>query len=294
MISPPSLGAGVRESISSPGEALRRALTQRQTIPFIGVYDVFSATLAARHYDALFVSGFSFAASFYGLPDIGFTAWSDLVAFVQRLRPILPASHHLLVDVDDGFGDVETACHVVSLLERAGASGLVLEDQKRPRRCGHFEGKQLLPLEEYVEKLTRVLRERREILVVARTDASDPAEIRTRVNAIAQAGPDAILVDAVKDLGWLRSLAGECSLPFAFNQIAGGKSPPADLRTLANAGASIIIYSTPCLFAAQTAIDAAMATLKQRNGLLTTTGNAADVKSCTAILQENVTRRSAA
>ena len=132
----------------SPGHRLRESMTQSDLIPFIGVYDVFSATLAGRHFDSLFVSGFGFAASHYGLPDIGFITWTDIVDYVQRLRTVLPF-HNLLVDIDDGYCDPEVACHVVSVLEAAGASGVVLEDQKRPRRCGHFEGKQIMDLDEY-------------------------------------------------------------------------------------------------------------------------------------------------
>jgi 2-methylisocitrate lyase-like PEP mutase family enzyme len=101
-------------------------MADRALIPFIGVYDVFSATLAGRHFDSLFVSGFGFAASHYGLPDIGFITWTDIVDYVQRLRTVLPF-HHLLVDIDDGYCDPEVACHVVSVLEAAGASGVVLE-----------------------------------------------------------------------------------------------------------------------------------------------------------------------
>ena len=92
-----------------------------------------SASVAARHYDGLFVSGFGFAASYYGLPDIGAIAWPDMVSFVQRLRLAFP-QHHLLVDIDDGYVDPEVACHVVAQLERIGASGVILEDQQRPRR----------------------------------------------------------------------------------------------------------------------------------------------------------------
>ena len=80
---------------------LHQSITAGKTMPFIGVYDAFSASVAARYFDGLFVSGFGFAASHYGLPDIGFIAWPDILAFVQRLRGVLP-SHHLLVDIDDG------------------------------------------------------------------------------------------------------------------------------------------------------------------------------------------------
>ena len=161
----------------SHGQRMRDALAKSDIVPFIGVYDVFSATVAGRQFDALFVSGFGFAASFYGLPDVGFITWSDIVAYVQRIRTVLP-THHLLVDIDDGYCDPEVACHVVSLLEASGASGVVLEDQKRPRRCGHFEGKQIMELDEYLAKLRQVLATRRDLFVVARTDSSDPDRYR--------------------------------------------------------------------------------------------------------------------
>lgn len=86
--------------------SLQMELNQRDIFPFIGVYDVFSASIAAKYYDGIFISGFGFAASHYGLPDIGFIAWSDIVAFVQRVRTILP-HHYLLVDIDDGYVDSE-------------------------------------------------------------------------------------------------------------------------------------------------------------------------------------------
>ena len=138
------------------GSDFRKAVSSPETFGVVGVYDVFSATIAAQHFDGLFVSGYGFSASYYGLPDIGFNTWTDIVAFVQRLRTVLPR-HCILVDIDDGFADVEVACHVVSLLEAAGASGVILEDQARPRRCGHMSGKRILPLEDYLKKLQQVL-----------------------------------------------------------------------------------------------------------------------------------------
>ena len=86
------------------GTALRKEIRSAGITPLIGVYDMFSASIAAQHYDGMFVSGFGFAASHYGLPDIGFIAWPDLVGFVQRLRLAFPR-RHLLVDIDDGCVD---------------------------------------------------------------------------------------------------------------------------------------------------------------------------------------------
>jgi 2-methylisocitrate lyase-like PEP mutase family enzyme len=258
----------MRTSQVPHGSTLRNAITAPGTTPLIGVYDMYSASVASRHYDGLFVSGFGFAASHYGLPDIGFIAWPDMVAFTERLRWAFPR-HHLLVDIDDGYGDPEVACHVVRRLEQAGASGVILEDQKRPRRCGHVDGKQLLPLDEYLEKLERVLASRTDLVVVARTDATDEAEILTRAKALAATDADVVLVDGVSDIEAIRRIRASIGdKPLLFNQIAGGRSPRLSLTELAELSVNVAIYSTPCLFAAHEAMDRALEDLRVSDGRL--------------------------
>jgi len=250
-----------------PQTPIAQLLSKNGPTPFIGIYDTFSAALAAQHFPALFVSGFSFGASHYGLPDIGFIAWSDLVDFVLRIRRIVPNTP-LLVDMDDGFGDAKIASHVTLALEQAGATGIVLEDQRRPRRCGHLGGKEILPLEEYLDKLSAVLETRRDLFVVARTDAGDEDEVLRRVAAFEKAGADAVLADGILSLETLRRIRETVSCPIAFNQMAGGKSPVVDLAQLGELGANVIIYSTPTLFAAQKTIGDSLALLKSANGSL--------------------------
>lgn len=274
--------------VANRGRTLQQELKQRNIFPFMGVYDVFSASIAAKYYDGLFISGLSFAASFYGLPDIGFIAWSDLVAFVQRVKTVVPNAY-LLVDIDDGYVDTEVACHVVTMLESMGAAGVIIEDQKRPRRCGHFDGKLLMELEEFLEKLKKVLATRKELFVVARTDASEIDEIINRAKAFAEVGADAILADGIKDLEVLRTLKSKIDKPLVFNQIAGGKSPPCSLTELQDAGVSLVNYSTPCLFAAQEAMEAQMTLLKERDGLLLK--RQIGLGECTALLNENLAGR---
>ncbi len=235
--------------------------------PFIGIYDVFSASIAARRHPTLFLSGFGFAASHYGLPDVGFATWSDIAMYVQRIQSLLPEAH-LLVDIDDGYGDPEVAAHVARTLDRMGVFGVVLEDQQRPRRCGHLPGKQILPLESYLEKLHAVLEARSRLFVVARTDAADPDEVVRRVQAFEQAGADAVLADGIRDLSLLHRIRNAVQCPIAFNQLSGGKSPACDWDTLEQIGVSIVIYSTPCLFAAQRAMEEALDALDRNNGSL--------------------------
>ncbi|MEE1804765.1 isocitrate lyase/PEP mutase family protein [Streptomyces sp. NPDC101062] len=274
------------------GNALREAVQSPRTTPLIGIYDMYSASIAAQHYNGFFVSGFGFAASHYGLPDIGYIAWPDMVAFAERLRLAFP-KHHMLVDIDDGYVDPEVACHVVQRLERAGASGVILEDQKRPRRCGHADGKLILPLEEYLAKLDLVLRSREDLLVVARTDATEEAEIIRRAEALAETDADVVLVDGVRSVEWIRkirSVVGD--KPLLFNQIAGGKSPRLSLTELSELGVDVAIYSTPCLFAAHGAIDSALIDLKMEDGRLPDTREtgAIGVKGATELLEKNISR----
>ncbi|MEU7065727.1 isocitrate lyase/PEP mutase family protein [Streptomyces sp. NPDC046161] len=276
----------------SYGNALRERIARPGTTPLIGVYDMYSASVTAGHYDGMFVSGFGFAASYYGLPDIGFIAWPDMMAFVQRLRGAFPR-HHLLVDIDDGYVDPEVACHVVEGLERTGASGVILEDQKRPRRCGHADGKQVLPLAEYLEKLEMVLATRKDLVVVARTDATEEAEIIERARALAATDADVVLVDGVRSAEWIERIRGVVGgKPLMFNQIAGGKSPRLSLGELDELGVDVAIYSTPCLFAAHRAMDTALTELRLADGRLpgAEDGGAIGVAESTRLLAGNITR----
>jgi 2-methylisocitrate lyase-like PEP mutase family enzyme len=275
------------------GNKLRDALAQKKIMPFIGVHDVFSAAISARHFDGIFVSGFSFAASFYGMPDIGLISWSDIVALVQRIRTILPRQH-ILVDIDDGYADIEVACHVVSLLESIGASGIILEDQKRPKRCGHLDNKQILSIDDFLPKLENVIATRKDMVVVARTDSTDLDDIIRRVKAYDKAGADWLLVDGVSNFDVVRAVKSHTKKPLVFNHIAGGKSLSLSLTELKSKGISAVLYSTLCLFAAQASIEESIHNLMSGDGLLSA-GNlkSVDLASCQALLEENFENRNA-
>jgi 2-methylisocitrate lyase-like PEP mutase family enzyme len=226
-----------------------------------------------------------------GCPDIGFIAWPDMVSFVQRLRLAFP-QQHLLVDIDDGYVDPEVACHVVGHLERIGTSGVILEDQKRPRRCGHVIGKQILPIEEYLEKLNLVLQTRSELVVVARTDATEESEILRRAEMLAATDADVLLVDGVRSVEWIRKVRGVVgSKPLLFNQIAGGLSPRLSLTELQELAINVAIYSTPCLFATHSAMANALIELRANDGRLgEVTTDDVGVADSIALLERNLSR----
>lgn len=248
--------SGIDRRTGSPtnqGEAFRARMRKGGILALPGIYDVFSARLAMRDFEGVFCSGFGFSASAYGMQDIGYVTWGDICDFASKVR-FAVGDKYMLVDVDDGFGDAVIAATTIRTVEERGASAVMFEDQKRPRKCGHFAGKEILPVADYTAKLQLALKSRKSVFVIARTDATDAAEGIERAHAYAEAGADGVMVEAIRDLSTLEKLAKRVSVPIMVNQLFGGKSPNWSLKEMESAGASIVIYSTPCLFAAQYAI----------------------------------------
>jgi 2-methylisocitrate lyase-like PEP mutase family enzyme len=263
------------------GDEFRRRIREKRILSLIGVYDVFSAQIASRRFEGVFCSGYSYAASSYGLPDVGYVNWRDITDFATKVRHALPTTH-ILVDIDDGFGDQIVASNTARVLESNGSSAVMMEDQKRPRKCGHFEGKEILPLQEYLIKLKQVLETRLSIFVIARTDATDPSEGVERAIAYAETGADGVMVEAIRDLNTIAKLRSHVSVPIMVNQLHGGKSPNWLFDELEDAGASIVIYSTPCLFAAQYGMERYLDRLAELHRL--PSENTATMAECARVL----------
>src|SRR3982074_77308 len=153
-------------------QALKRAVAEKRLLVIPGAYDALSALLIERTgFDCMFVGGFPVAGARYGVPDIGLAGFADIAAAV---RDIIAASDvPVLVDIDDGYGDVKNAVHTVQSYERMGASAVFLEDQAWPKRCGHMSGKKVVPAEAMEAKIKATMAERLhpETLICVRTDA---------------------------------------------------------------------------------------------------------------------------
>lgn len=257
---------GRRLTGKEAGIAFRERVNSGKILPLIGVYDVFSALIVASRFEGVFCSGFSFAASAYGLPDLGFVNWRDMLDFATRVRHALPRIQ-ILVDVDDGFGDEVVAANTVHSLEYNGLSAVMMEDQKRPRKCGHFEGKEVIPVDEYLIKLKHVLNSRESIFVIARTDAANAEEGIKRAVAYGKAGADGVMVEAIRDLDVVRELKRQVNCPIMVNQLHGGRTPNWSLDELEEAGASVVAFSSPCLFSAQHGIETYLDSLLQERRL---------------------------
>ena len=276
-------------SIRAPaGVRLRQRLAEGRILPAIGVYDIFSATLAAQHAEAVFCSGYGFSASFYGLPDEGFITWTDMLHYVERMRTVLPDTH-IVVDIDDGYGDAAVAANVVRRLEAAGASAVIFEDQKRPKKCGHLPGKEIAPLDDYLQRLKAVLDARTDLVVVARTDAEEFEEGLRRARAFTEAGADAVMVEGLVRPEQVIAVdqAVAKGAYVTVNLLQGGKTPPVTLTELSRLGANLVIYSTPCLFAAHEAIDDALRRLTAADGKLASDFSRVDLKTSNAVLKRS-------
>src|SRR5437763_5094728 len=151
---------------------LRARASQKPIVIAPGVYDAFTALVATQAgFDTLYVSGAAIAYTKLGRPDIGLVSMSEVAETVTLIRDRVSA--HLIVDADTGYGNAINVMRTVRTFERAGATAIQLEDQDFPKRCGHLDGKALIPADEMVGKLKAALdtRASADTLIIARTDA---------------------------------------------------------------------------------------------------------------------------
>src|SRR5438094_6960134 len=179
---------------------LRELLAAPQIIRSLGAHDGFTARLIeAAGLETVFIGGFGTSASLLGLPDVGFLTLTEMADAVRRMaqRVAIP----VVADGDTGHGDLHNVVRTVREFERAGAAGILLEDQVTPKRCGHFEGKQVVPAEEMVLKLRAAQKARRDpdFVIIARTDARAVEGIDAaiaRANRYGETGADVCFLEA--------------------------------------------------------------------------------------------------
>jgi len=217
---------------------------------FPGAFNPLSAMLIERlGFEGVYVSGAVLSASL-GLPDIGLTTLSEVAARSHEIARVtnLPT----LVDVDTGFGEALNAARTVQVLEELGISGCHIEDQVNPKRCGHLEGKEIVPVEVMCRRLAAAVRARRDpgFVICARTDAlavEGMAATTRRARAYADAGADMIFADAVAGAADLEELRRAVDLPLLANMTEFGKTALLDVATLASLGVNAVIYPVTLL-----------------------------------------------
>lgn len=253
------------------GNELRKRLAAGETVILAGCFDALSARLAvAAGFDALFLSGYCTAASLLGLPDFGYLTQTEMTEVARRVCRTVPGAQ-VVVDGDTGYGNPLNTIRTVELYEEAGGSGIFLEDQVWPKKCGHMAGKRVVPREEWLAKLKAALDVRDQLFITARTDARAAVSLEEaceRARMAADLGVDAIFVEAPESLDEMEAIARATpGCVRVANMIEGGRTPlrsPAELREL---GFTLITSPLTGLLAAARQMQQAFAVLKEKGTL---------------------------
>ena len=232
---------------------LKNMLKSKKPLVIPGVYDALGAKIAQKvGFDAMFQTGYGTSATLFGMPDYGFIGAAETVDNARRICRAVTVP--VIVDSDTGYGNALSVWKLVKELESTGASGIFLEDQKWPKRCGHMQGKEVVSQEEYTEKLSAAIdaRENKDFIIVARTDARateglDEAIERGKQNK--KTGADAVFVEAPRSIDEMKKIGKEINAPLVANMIEGGATPLSSAETLSKMGFNIILYPLSVLYA---------------------------------------------
>jgi 2-methylisocitrate lyase-like PEP mutase family enzyme len=260
----------------STRQKFRAVLTPGAALILPGVANALAARVVADcGFTAAYVTGAGIANSFLGIPDNGLVTFSELTSHVAAIREVFEGP--LMVDADTGFGNALNMRRTVQTLERAGADAIQIEDQVLPKRCGHFEGKEVIPAAEMVAKIKAAVDARTDpdLLIVARTDAiavEGFAAAMDRAAAFREAGADIGFVEAPTDNEQIAAI-GKLPWPQLVNIVIGGKTPERSNQELKQLGFAGVLYANTALQAAVLGMQRALSHLKQ-NGQI---GNGTDM-----------------
>jgi 2-methylisocitrate lyase-like PEP mutase family enzyme len=231
---------------------------------------LFARVIEDLGFEAVYVTGAGVANMLLGAPDIGLTTVTEVSEAVAAIADAVALP--LIVDADTGFGNAVNMVRTVRMLERAGASGIQIEDQVFPKKCGHFAGKHVIAADEMVQKIRAAVDARRDpsLQIIARTDARAIEGLDRaleRANAYIEAGADVTFVEAPTSLEELARIAKELPVPQVANIVFGGKTPEPGRDKLAEFGFSIVLYANAALQAALKASYDVLGALKTEGSL---------------------------
>ena len=231
--------------------------------------------LAARFIEAaghkmMLVSGAAVANNFLGVPDLGLVSVTELADHVAAIRDAVNIP--ILADGDTGFGNAINARRTVQLLERAGANAIMLEDQTYPKRCGHFDGKDIISTQEMVSKLKAAVDARKDpdLMILARTDARAVEGFEAaldRARAYQEAGADFLFIEAPLNREELLAIPSAVPGIHLCNMVIGGKTPLLPREELAQAGYAVVCYANAALQASMLAMQQAMQHLAEHGSI---------------------------
>lgn len=243
---------------------LRALLDSGQTIVAPGAFSPLAARLVEEAgFPAVYMTGFGTSASLIGRPDVGLLTMTEMAGNAGRIADCVDIP--VIADADTGYGNPLNVIRTVGAFEAAGVAGIHIEDQVAPKKCGHMEGKHVIPAEEMAAKIRAAVdaRAQPEFLIIARTDARAVEGLERaldRARMYLQAGADALFIEAVVNeqeaQEVVRAFPG---VPLLFNWAEGGKTPPLSLARLTGLGYRIVIFPISTLLAATAGMRAVLA-----------------------------------
>ena len=247
---------------------LKEKISQRNEIIVLpGVFDALSAKIAENAgFEAMFQTGYGSAASLLGMPDFGFLNAGENIENARRI--IRSVSLPVIIDVDTGYGNPLTVWKIVNDLVAYGAAGIFLEDQIWPKRCGHMRGKDVIGVDEYIQKLRAAVTasENKNFVIVARTDARAPLgfdEAIERGRLYRKEGADVVFVEAPQSEDELREIPKKIDAPLLANMIENGVTPTFSADELKSMGYSMVVFPLSGLYGAAYAMKKIFSQLKR-------------------------------
>ena len=244
-----------------PGGAarLRDLLDSGETILAPGAFDPLAARLVEEAgFPAVYMTGFGTSAALLGRPDVGLLTMTEMADGAARIAACVDIP--VIADADTGYGNPLNVIRTVGAYEAAGVAALHIEDQVAPKKCGHLDGKQVIPAAEMAAKIRAAIeaRTRPEFVIIARTDARAVEGLDRAIDRAREyraAGADVLFIEAVlseaEAAEVTRAFPG---VPLLFNWAEGGRTPPLDLATLRRLGYQLVIFPIGTLLAATAAM----------------------------------------
>jgi 2-methylisocitrate lyase-like PEP mutase family enzyme len=245
-------------------ERLRQMLAEEKGVLLPGAPNALAARIIADlGFKAVYLTGAGLTNMFLGIPDLGFMDLSQVTEHTMAMRNVVDLP--IVVDADTGFGNAVNVAHTVRMLESAGASAIQLEDQKTPKRCGHFSGKEIVSTEEMVNKIKSAVDARRQnMLVIARTDARAVEGLEQaleRAHRYVEAGADVMFVEAPDTIDEIREIGRRVNVPQLLNIVVGGRTPAVTPAQASEMGFNLLLYANTALQGAIHGMQTALRTL---------------------------------
>jgi 2-methylisocitrate lyase-like PEP mutase family enzyme len=247
-------------------QIINRAVREKRFLVVPGVHDALSARLAQKvGFETYFIGGFPVSGARYGLPDLGLVGFGEMA---EAVRDIMRACDlPVFVDADDGYGDVKNVVRTVQSYERMGVSAILLEDQQWPKRCGHMEGKKVVPVELAEAKIRAATAERLnpETWILARTDARqvyDLDDALRRAERYVRAGADGIFIEAPRSVEELARIGRAFDVPQICNPLMGGHTPILGMDEMQELGFDCAVLGLDTLMHAARAVESVLLDMK--------------------------------